>query len=485
LRTKAFVVANHIVFGTDQYHPTSDAGMFLLAHEVAHVVQNARSFQLSSLTFGHPASRFEHEACEAAARIVSGDSSSALSPSPAGILRCFPCPGGPVWNSISAGPKVIYEPANKAIEDAYKHDNIDHADAILFGSEFETGRDIRLPKSARNKSFGNALLRELRGIASQLRPDIIDFHDRVFFEIKTVTSAEMQPNKVKDQLSNYYKIAARIRDQFGGVTERSWDQFNATWKPPDQLIFPGDTQDKIVCTASTDYVRWGSGLILYNVLERDNDEEKKQNENLTKLMAELQKLRNLYELYSNEHKVQLDEFNRNPAGFVTGSLFNRPPQVAIWNNAYGRIVATERLINDGQVVAAAAELRLALCWYLFAYNQYYTFREGIEGAGQKMKLAIVAAAAIIIVAAAAATAATVVAVIAADSAGVAGTGAATAATGATEASSAAQAFVRVADGCDKAVRVVTAEQEFVREVEAASRAADTIPRLVKALPTPW
>jgi hypothetical protein len=176
-----------------------------------------------------------------------------------------------VFSTTSAAAKEIYEPANSAIEAAYLLAKADHTDAIMFGSQFITRTDIQLPKGVPGKAYGNRLLSELRGIQAQLRPDIIDFEERVFYEIKTETSAVIAPAKVKAQLDQYYRLAEQIRIQFGGGVEPPWLTLHATWKPPHVLPLPGNVLDMIVCTEATDYTKWPSGLILYDVRRRNKD----------------------------------------------------------------------------------------------------------------------------------------------------------------------------------------------------------------------
>jgi len=134
-----------------------------------------------------------------------------------------------------------------------------------------------------------------------MRPDIIDFEERVFYEIKTETSANISPVKVKDQLADYYRKAEAIRLQYGAGSEPTWTNLHASWKPPHALPLPGDVKNKFVCTAATDYSKWPSGLILYDVREKDQDLEK----NLQQLLDAWQRLFNQYELYRGEHKAPI------------------------------------------------------------------------------------------------------------------------------------------------------------------------------------
>jgi hypothetical protein len=479
----AYSAGEHIVFAAGEYDVSRRRGILLLAHELAHVAQQVDSggFRPESLVLGVPDSFLEAEANKAMAcfemeRPVRDLSSEGA----ANVVRRFPCPGRPTWRPIEAGAKEIWEPANTAIEDAYLKTKGAHRDAIFFGSQFVTGRDVLLPKGARNKSFGNELLRQMRGIQAQNRPDIIDFEERVFYEIKTAKSANKEPGKVKDQLLDYYRKAEAIRKQFGVASEPEWANYNATWTPPHQLPFGGDVLKKFVCTAATDYSKWPNGLLLYEVWEKDEEAEKKRQELLKQLALQLQALRHAYELYSNEHRAQLGLFNNTLAGFATNTLFNRrPPEMVIWNNAYGRILATQRHINDGNVAAAAIELSLARAWYVFALYKYITFKEGIQKAGNMAQAAIVATAVVVVVAAAAAAAVTAMGSIAATTGEATVAGATT--TVAVDTAQGGQLMVRIADGCEKMVRVVANEPEFLRGMEEVGKIGE---KAMRMLPPP-
>lgn len=105
-----------------------------------------------------------------------------------------PCPAAPDWEPESAAERWIYDPANKLIEDAYKADHRKSKGRVLVGSQFLYGGSpnygITLPRGPdgeEDRSAG-AFLGELRGIARQLAPDIIDFEERAIYEIKTPAS---------------------------------------------------------------------------------------------------------------------------------------------------------------------------------------------------------------------------------------------------------------------------------------------------------
>lgn len=64
---RAFTVGNDIFFGAGEYRPNSTGGRELLAHELAHVVQQRGAPNTGPLLVSHPGDTLEREA-EAAAR---------------------------------------------------------------------------------------------------------------------------------------------------------------------------------------------------------------------------------------------------------------------------------------------------------------------------------------------------------------------------------------------------------------------------------
>lgn len=74
----AYTVGQKIVFGAGQYQPGTSQGQRLLAHELAHTLQNPKadiSPALQSMTVSEPSDAGELEAESVAARVVSTDSS--------------------------------------------------------------------------------------------------------------------------------------------------------------------------------------------------------------------------------------------------------------------------------------------------------------------------------------------------------------------------------------------------------------------------
>lgn len=275
LKAQAYTAGSHIVFGEGRYGFETPECLWLLAHELVHVLQQRAEALPSSVKTVKSRDALEGEADRVADLIAAGRSlppGFAFTAAPAGIIQCHndvPCPG----TRISAGAVSIWLPANESIEIAYKEDadNRGHANAIFFGSQFETGRDVRLPSGAPNKKFGNLLLSKLLGIKNQRRPDIIDFSSRVFYEIKSADDTR----RGTVQLESYYALTDQIRRAYAD-SEPPWKVEYATWYPPHVLPLPGDSlNNKIVCTQATDHKRF-PGLILYDVRELDEDERRRR-----------------------------------------------------------------------------------------------------------------------------------------------------------------------------------------------------------------
>jgi hypothetical protein len=266
LDADAFTIGTNIFFAKGAYEPTSRGGRWILAHELAHVVQQTRRSR--SLT---PFDLLERSA-DAAADIVSAGGKFGpgfdIGKAPFGALQCHSgsaCRGTPV----SAGEQSVWLEANELIEGIYLIDprTGGPSGSVIFGSQFETGRDILPPKGFPNKRFAEFLLQNLRGIRNQRRPDIIDFKNRVFYEIKTVSYA----GKGRTQIESYYKVAETIRaTEF--PTEPPWRIEYATWYPPHEIPM---TLNRIVCTQATDHIKHPA-LILYDVRKLGQDDEEKQ-----------------------------------------------------------------------------------------------------------------------------------------------------------------------------------------------------------------
>lgn len=268
LNARAFTIGRNIFFSNRLYDPDSSRGLWLLAHELAHVVQQSRRSAGEVL----PENVLENRADLAADLVAIGkrlDPGFLFGKAEAGSIQCHSgprCRGIPV----PASDKAVWLAANELIEGVYKMDPRTGGPTgwVIFGSQFETGRDIAPPHGFPNKKFANFLLRNLRGIRNQRRPDIIDFKNRVFYEIKTVGFA----GKGDIQVESYYKVTETLRvTEF--PSEPPWNIEYARWYPPHEIPMP---PKMIVCTQATDHDK-NPALLLYDVrLLGEDEEEKKQ-----------------------------------------------------------------------------------------------------------------------------------------------------------------------------------------------------------------
>jgi len=174
---------------------------------------------------------------------------------------------------INAHDRGVYQPANRAIEGAYRLAHASHDADILTGSEFIYGgapgqAEVTVPRGASSRGHASAFLSRFRGVSRQLAPDIIDFHDRVMYEIKTPDYAD----EGVAQLSAAYRLAQAIEDELNGPP---WVRDYASWYPPHVLPLPGHAS-RVICTSDTWHVGDLSGLILYRVLERRSGREEER-----------------------------------------------------------------------------------------------------------------------------------------------------------------------------------------------------------------
>ena len=109
-QARAFTQGSAIVFDADAYAPASLAGRRLLAHELAHVVQQKSAPPSAAARVSAPHDRAEIEAAAAADAVMAGRSriASTLHGAPVGIYREGPGPtlkGKREWAAAEAAPK--------------------------------------------------------------------------------------------------------------------------------------------------------------------------------------------------------------------------------------------------------------------------------------------------------------------------------------------------------------------------------------------
>lgn len=405
----AFTVGSDIVFAPGRYSPGTVSGRRLLAHELAHVRQQ-RGLTAAPTEVGPPDTAAERQADRAAELIGTGRPPPGTWRVPsAGTIQRHPdgpCPAAPDWEPESAAERWIYDPANKLIEDAYKADHRKSKGRVLVGSQFLYGGSpnygITLPRGPdgeEDRSAG-AFLGELRGIARQLAPDIIDFEERAIYEIKTPRFRDAGLG----QLAHYYDLAHALQVKHGG---EPWNrQTAATWYPEHVLGPLEGSPDRVICTAETQYGGGKEGLILYQVYKRgarerepqpvpapDAEKAAERARALAALAKAGQELRRKYDFYSGDHKIQAELIDKPSAsgfaGFWVNRLFNGeiPPQT-IWLNTYASLAALDSSVRTGDVRRAIESLIRGRREFLKAMKRYVTWKEGVEPAAAKAQVAI-------------------------------------------------------------------------------------------------
>jgi Domain of unknown function (DUF4157) len=283
LNAEAFTLRTHIFFAEGYYDPSTEQGRWLIAHELAHVVQQSENGSLANVN-SHWSGRLEGIANRAADLVALGQlpHDFAFGIAPKGDVQRHvdeECPG----TSYSARDPSIWMAANEAIELAYKEEHPNNV--VFYGSDFENSllkigpempypvphrrpfrpgvAEVILPRGVRNQRFGNILLRELRGLERQRRPDIIDFTKRAFYEIKSTGYAD----RGTVQLRSYYKITESIL-MHHGEDEPPWRLETAPpWYPKHVLsmLSPNPASlSLVVCTQATNHTEY-PGMILYEV----------------------------------------------------------------------------------------------------------------------------------------------------------------------------------------------------------------------------
>jgi hypothetical protein len=300
---RAYTVGQHIVFDHGQYDTDSPAGMHLLAHELAHTVQQDGSAALQrsgDLTVAPATDALEHQAEEAADRALRGETASIQGQSREIQLQRAqwgPCPAGENLSGLTTAFKKDKEPAvvaerpakgtgiasaSKAAElrvvGVYKEQrssNVVAYDAL--GDKDENISSDSFYRVTSKEFFTN-----YRGQwPAPKQPDILDYS---LGEVYDVTTVDQTPDKVGKIVVSYVGILNTIleRQILGTSVERTSTIFRKwkeprRWKagqslaPPKRLTYPlNPTADPnlVICFGSTNLADF-PGVIAYEVIRRE------------------------------------------------------------------------------------------------------------------------------------------------------------------------------------------------------------------------
>lgn len=232
---RAFAVGNDIAFGAGQYSPDSPDGRWLLAHEVAHTVQQRGSSPVAQgkLETTHAGDPAEAEADRAADAMVSGGRAS-VTAKPRAIAR-FP-PMGPVGGGSKEDTPAWKKQAGPAKDYVEKYGQaiINGLHAQLASVPFETGLDGVTWAAGNAQSFAGQFALEFflqRGdpwqfLVTTLAPDDVErLIDKGRDALAMPDMARWYNPGIQVELGNVYK--ARIRDALLRAVPRyvgAWNQ---------------------------------------------------------------------------------------------------------------------------------------------------------------------------------------------------------------------------------------------------------------------
>ena len=116
---------------------------------------------------------------------------------------------------------------------------------------------------------------------------------------------------------------------------------------------------------------------------------------ISTLRTVIDDLQRQYERNSGEHKAEADIIAGSEGdftgfwGYWTNHLFNSDvPPTTIWNPCFSELEHARRLLREGKLAETAMSLITARSELLKATAIYYRWKNGIEGAGTKMQVAI-------------------------------------------------------------------------------------------------
>lgn len=135
----AFTRGRDIYFKEGEYNPSTREGQELLAHELAHVVQQRGGSSARSASVGPAGDTFEHEADEVAAAVMRGERAHVEQRSAASDVQRQQKapPAQPQPQSINAWPPVLLDP-NKTLQQRFADLSVQVHLASTEGANFDT-----------------------------------------------------------------------------------------------------------------------------------------------------------------------------------------------------------------------------------------------------------------------------------------------------------------------------------------------------------
>jgi hypothetical protein len=340
-------VGEHIVFGDGKYAPEQGEGKRLLAHELAHVVQQDGG--------NRDAPRNE-----------------ALSGGGLSIQReCAPGPCPDKALSLNAVfPRSAI--AEKCLQTAYASDHDGHTIGVNKEWTMLSGQ------TEKERQGLECLKPHFVGPSGMHpgEPDIWDFTAGTIYEITTPSGERARTARVANEVKLANEIAATA-DCGGNVfSTGDWAPEGPCYKVGGSLFMKAHNN--------------GAGVLVYEMMKEISEEDLQK---VLKLDEYRQTLQNQFERTSGEHKAQERLINKPSvtgfAGYWANHLFNSDiPPLAIWNNTDLALQKARVALQIGDVKLARQQLLRARRSYLIAARRYWAWKDGIEAAGTKAQEAI-------------------------------------------------------------------------------------------------
>ena len=154
VNASAFTVGHHVVFGRNQFQPGTSVGRELLAHELAHVVQQrGASVPSSGLRIGAQSSPLEASADRAASNALAGVGASSSASSAPMISRETKDAGAPAAKKQCAATHKIPDDVYTAMDAAWKRSGHGGQTVTEQGGRVVTDKDSK--RAIRTKPGGS------------------------------------------------------------------------------------------------------------------------------------------------------------------------------------------------------------------------------------------------------------------------------------------------------------------------------------------
>jgi hypothetical protein len=254
---KAFSVGSHVAFASGCYAPESREGLWLLAHELSHVIQQRREGWNAPLTDPVERDALESAADRAADIIVSGRTvpkGFSFGSAPYGTIQLHVGPACTGFAIISDPATVAL--AERRIERAYRERQLAFGDVMYASNNFQATNEYGAVDAF--PQFLNELRRMIWQRPPANRPNIVNIHEREVYFFRRQFQA--QPAEIKT-IGLFHRDLDRLLRKHKMAT---WASTDSNWFPDHALALAGDPQRRFVCTQATNH-QPPRGLILYDI----------------------------------------------------------------------------------------------------------------------------------------------------------------------------------------------------------------------------